>query len=314
MRVYRNIEEVNRESKTIISVGTFDGVHAAHRSIITKVTGLGRQNNARSFIVTFHPHPQEVLKSKAPGIKLLTTTGEKLSILQSLGIENVLLINFTEEFSKTSPEDFYENLIYGKIGIEHLVVGFDHLFGHNREGDFDALLQYGRELGFTVDRVDEIDVNGDKVSSSKIRKYLTEGVIEKANRLLGYEYGLSGTVVVGDKIGRELGYPTANISPDYANKLVPADGVYCVRVSYGSGKFFGMMNIGFRPTLTNGTKWVAEVNIFNFEKEIYGEKLSVNFLTKLRDEKRFGSKDELVQQINSDKENSIKYLRQNKLM
>jgi riboflavin kinase/FMN adenylyltransferase len=314
MRVFRNIEEVNRDRRTVISVGTFDGVHTAHRSILAKVTGLSRQNNARSFIVTFHPHPQEVLKTKIPDIKLLTTTEEKLFIFQSLGIENVLLINFTEEFSETSPKDFYENLVYGKIGIEHLVVGFDHLFGHNREGDFNSLLQYGRALGFTVDRIDEVDVNGDKVSSSKIRKYLSEGAIEKANRLLGYEYSLSGTVVAGDKIGRELGYPTANILPDYANKLVPADGVYCVRVSYGGEKFFGMMNIGFRPTLTDGTKWIAEVNIFGFGRDIYGEKLSVNFITRLRGEEKYTSKDALVRQITTDKGNSLKYLKQNKLL
>ena len=314
MRVFRKIEEVTRDSKTIISVGTFDGVHAAHRRILAEVVKLSKLNNARSFIVTFHPHPQEVLKTKKPGIKLLTTTEEKLAMLNQLGIENVLLIEFTEEFSKTSARDFYEKVIFSKAGIEHLVVGYDHLFGCNREGDFHALMQYGRELDFTVDRVEEIDINGDKVSSSKIRKYLMEGAIEKANRLLGYEYGLSGTVVEGDKMGRELGYPTANIQTGTVSKLVPGDGVYCVRVKYAGKQYYGMMNIGFRPTLTQGIKWVAEVNIFGFDMNIYGEHLSVNFLTKLRDEEKFNSKEELIQYIRIDKDNSQKYLKQNNLI
>lgn len=309
MQVYRDFSELKRNDLTVISIGTFDGVHCAHRQILDKVLELSKSNNARSFIVTFHPHPQEVLKNKTPEIKLLTTTEEKLNLLEEIGIENVLVINFTEEFSKTHARDFYKNIIYSRIGVHDLVVGYDHMFGRNREGDFNTLTELGSGFKFRVHRVEEIDVDGVKVSSTNIRHALAEGNVEKANRLLGHKYGFEGLVVVGDKNGRTLGFPTANVEPTASNKLIPGDGVYCVKVTIGKDVFYGMMNIGFRPTLTKGIKKVMEIYIFDFNKDIYGEKIYINFLKRLRSEIKFASKEELTEQLNKDKEQSLNYLK-----
>lgn len=313
MNVFKSVHDVKHYTESVISIGTFDGVHNAHRKIIEKVLTLSDENKSRSFLVTFDPHPQEILKSKTPDIQLLTTTEEKLRIFELLGIENVLVINFTKEFSNTSAKDFYRGIIFAKIGIKHLVVGYDHLFGRNREGDFSTLKQISEVLGFENHRVAEIDIDGLPVSSSRIRKHLLEGDIESANRLLGYEYGLEGKVTQGDKVGQQLGYPTANILPSKANKVFPKDGVYVIRIQHENKSYFGMMNIGVRPTLTEGKKRIAEANIFNFDKNVYGETLRVSFITKLRNEVKFSCKEELISQINNDRDNTFKYINENKL-
>lgn len=309
MQIYRDFTSLQRNDSTVISIGTFDGVHCAHREILRKVLELSKEKSARSFIVTFDPHPQEVLKNKSPDIKLLTTTAEKLNLLEEIGIENVLIIKFTAEFSKTHAKDFYKDIIYSKTGISDLVVGYDHVFGRDREGDFGTLQELGDELNFIVHRVEEIDIDGIKVSSTHIRHFLAEGNVEKANRLLGHKYGFEGIVVSGDKAGKTLGYPTANVEPTAQNKLIPSDGVYCVKISLGGEILYGMMNIGFRPTLTEGMQKVMEVNIFDFDRDIYGEKIYIYFLTRLRSEIKFKSKDELINQLNKDKEQSLNYLK-----
>lgn len=305
MNIYTDINEVPKDKNTVLSVGTFDGVHRAHRHIIEKITGIAGRD-FRSFIITFDPHPQEVLRTKVPELKLLTTTDEKLALLNSLRIENVLVIKFTMEFSKTSARDFYEKLVFEKIGLRDLVVGYDHGFGHDREGDLKMLYELGGELRFNVHRVEEIDVKGAPVSSTRIRKYLVDGKIENANELLGYDYSFEGVVAEGDKQGRTLGFPTVNIKPLAANKVMPKDGVYSVRVNINSETYYGMMNIGYRPTLTEGTRKIIEINIFDFDKDVYGEKISISFLKRLRDEVKFSSKDELIQQLNNDKEEILK--------
>ncbi len=309
MQVFRDFISLQRNDLTVITLGTFDGVHCAHREILKKVLELSKEKSARSFIVTFDPHPQEVLKNKSPDIKILTTTAEKLKLFEEIGIQNVLIIKFTEEFSKTHAKDFYKDIIYSKTGICDLVIGYDHVFGRNREGDFGTLQELGKELNFSVHRVEEIDIDGIKVSSTNIRHFLAEGDVEKANRLLGHKYGFEGIIVDGDKQGRTLGYPTANVEPSALNKLIPGDGVYCVKISLGNEMHYGMMNIGFRPTLTEGIKKVMEVNIFDFNKDIYGEKIYIYFLTRLRSEVKFNSKDELLNQLGKDKEQSINYLK-----
>jgi riboflavin kinase/FMN adenylyltransferase len=308
MTIFRNIDDIIRDDSTIISVGTFDGVHYAHRQVIKKVLNLASEHGARSFIVTFDPHPQEVLKNKTPDIKLLNTTPEKLKLFEELGIENVLVIKFTHEFSKTTAREFYENLIYSKIGIRSLVVGYDHGFGRGREGDFQMLKKLGEEFSFSVNRVDEIDINSTKVSSTNIRHFLTEGNVENANSLLGYLYSFEAMVIHGDNIGRELGFPTANLTPLTENKVIPGNGVYAVKVELNGTEYNGMMNIGFRPTVSEDSKRVIEVNILDFSAEIYGNKLAVSFVRRLRDEKKFGSKNELIEQIKIDREQTLKIL------
>ncbi len=308
MVVYGNFDDIKRNNATIISVGTFDGIHWAHRQVINKVLDLALKDEARSFLITFDPHPQEILKNKTPEIKLLTTTAEKLKLFEELGVENVLVIKFTEEFSKTVARAFYENLIYRKIGISHLVVGYDHGFGRNREGDLQVLKGLGTEFGFRVHRVDEIDINNTKVSSTNIRHFLLEGKIEKANSLLGYLYGFNAKVIKGDKLGRELGFPTANLELTAKNKVIPGNGVYAVKVELEGKEYNGMMNVGYRPTVTENSELFIEVNILEFSGQIYDKILTIRFVKRLRDEMKFGSKDELVNQIKKDQEQTLKIL------
>lgn len=308
MNVYYKAESIIRNNKTAITIGTYDGVHLAHRKVIRKVLELAEEKNLRSFIVTFEPHPQEVLKSKTPDIKLLSSIEERLDLFEQMGVGNVLVIRFTEEFSKQHPREFYEKYIAGRIGISDLIIGYDHLFGVNREGDFNTLLELGKEFGFNVHRVEEIDVEGKPVSSTRIRAALAEGKIEEARKLLGYDYSFDGIVVEGDKVGRSIGYPTVNLKPVKANKVMPMEGIYCVRLILDDAVYYGMMYHGFRPTLTEGLRRALEVHIFDFDKQIYGDKIKVSFLTRLRDDKKFATKQELIEQINKDKENSLKYL------
>jgi len=308
MEIFRNIDDIQHNDSTIISVGTFDGVHRAHRAVINKILSLASKNKSRSFIVTFDPHPQEILKNRTPDIKLLSSTAEKLRLFEELGIENVLVLNFTLEFSKTTAREFYEKLIVAKIGIHDLVVGYDHGFGRNREGDFQMLLEMGNEFNFSVHRVDEIDIDNIKVSSTNIRHLLNEGNIHEANSLLGYLYGFEANVIGGDKIGRELGFPTANLKPIVDNKVIPGNGVYAVKVELDGNDYNGMMNIGFRPTVTEDSDRVIEVNILDFEGDIYNRNISVYFVTRLRDEIKFNSKNDLIKQIKIDREQTKKIL------
>lgn len=312
MNVYRDIVEVKREKNTVLTIGTYDGLHMAHRQIVNEVIEISKSIKGRSFIVTFEPHPQEVLKNKTPDIKLLTSLEEKLRLLETAGVENVLVIKFTEEFSKTPPKEFYEKYIYGGIGVSDIVIGYDHLFGRNREGDIDTLKSLSGEYGFKVHRVEEIDIEGKPVSSTRIRHALAEGKVEEANRLLGYEFGFDGIVVEGDKIGRSIGYPTVNLKPMKENKVMPNEGIYCVSVIHNGTKYYGMMYHGFRPTLTEGIKRALEVHIFDFDKMIYGDKITIGFLKRLRSDKKFESKEELIAQIDKDKEDSLKFLQVNR--
>jgi riboflavin kinase/FMN adenylyltransferase len=316
MNVFRDISEVTHDTKTAVTLGTYDGLHLAHRQVIDKVTSLAKQKGLRSFIVTFEPHPQEVLKNKTPDIKLLTAIDEKLRLFEAAGVENVLVIKFTEEFSKTEARGFYEKYIAGGIGLSDLVIGYDHLFGRNREGSFETLKSLGNEFGFEIHRVEEIDVEGKPISSTRIRHALAEGNIEEANKLLGYEYGFDGIVVEGDKVGRTIGYPTVNLKPVKENKVMPKEGIYCVRVIHNNTEYYGMMYHGFRPTLSEGIKRALEVHIFDFNSNVYGEDITISFLTRLRDDMKFSGKDELIAQIDKDKEDSLKYineLRKNKI-
>jgi riboflavin kinase/FMN adenylyltransferase len=314
MKVYKDLSEIRRNENSVVTIGTFDGFHLAHREIINRVVAIKDESkqkgiNARSFIVTFEPHPQEVLKSKTPDIKLLTAIDEKLRLFEDAGIENVLVIRFTEEFSKTNAKEFYEKYIYGGIGISDLVVGYDHLFGHDREGSFQTLIELGKTYNFNVHRVEEIDIDGKPVSSTRIRAALAGGKIEEANRLLGHEFGFDGIVVEGDKVGRTIGYPTVNLKPVKENKVMPNEGIYCVRVIHSGKEYYGMMYHGFRPTLSEGIKRALEVHIFDFDKIIYGEKLNIHFLTRIRDDKKFDSKEELIKQIDNDKEFSLNFIK-----
>lgn len=306
MKIVRTGDEINYDKKSVITVGTFDGVHLGHKEILKVLNVVKENKGLRSVVVTFEPHPQIVLKNKDKDIKILSTTEEKLEIFKSSGIDLVYIINFTKEFSLTSAEDFYKSYLIDSIGISDLVLGYDHMFGKNREGNFDLLSEISGKFQFNVDKVNEFTLNGEHISSTVIRKLLLSGEIEKANEMLGREYELSGTVVEGFKKGRELGYPTANIKPDSEYKLLPKNGIYAVTVEVQGESFSGMMSIGKNPTVSDSEDIKIEVNIFNFDRDIYEKKIKINFLSYIREEKKFETLDELVSAMKKDKEVSLK--------
>lgn len=308
MNIFKKIDEIKHDKNTILTVGTFDGFHLAHRQIINKMISLSKEKNLRSFLITFEPHPQIILRNKIPDIKLLTTLDEKLRLFENAGIENVLVINFTEEFSKTSSREFFEKYIYSGIGISDLVLGYDHLFGHNREGSYETLKELSKIYNFNIHKVDEIDIDGKPISSTRIRKALAEGNTEEANKLLGYEYSFDGIVVEGDKVGRSIGYPTINMKMLTENKVLPKEGIYCVKLKFNNNIYYGMMYHGFRPTLSEGTIRALEIHIFDFNKTVYGELFTIYFIKRLRDDMKFNTKEELIAQINNDKVQSLKII------
>jgi riboflavin kinase / FMN adenylyltransferase len=299
--------EYNRNS--VLTVGTFDGIHLGHKKIISDLLKIKIEKNLRSVIVTFDPHPQFILRNKNTTIKLLSTTEEKLQEFEKLGIDLVYILNFTKEFSEISAEDFYRHYLIENTGLTDIVFGYDHNFGRNREGNYDTLKDFSKKFGIEVHKVDEFKINGYKVNSSTIREFLSEGEVEKAVYILGHNYYLTGNVVYGDRRGSTIGFPTANVKPLSEYKLVPKNGVYFVSAEVKGKKYFGMMNIGKRPTIAEQSEIFLEVNIFDFDDNIYGENIKIDFIKYLREEKKFGSLDELVQQLNRDKETCKKLIK-----
>jgi riboflavin kinase / FMN adenylyltransferase len=299
-----------REENSAVTVGTFDGVHAGHRVLINQVIESAKSINGRSVIVTFHPHPREIISPGKAGIKLLSTLEERRQLLSEIGINEMIVIPFNRDFSLLSSEEFVRNVIWEKIGVKEFVIGYDHQFGRNREGTIETVEALGKELGFDVKVVSRQEVGNKTVSSSAIRKALQEqGDVKLASKLLERPYLLNGTVVHGDSRGREIGYPTANIKPEHPNKAIPKNGVYAVRVKIENGFYNGMMNIGIRPTF-DGTVETLEVHIFDFDRDIYGNTIQVHFIDRIRDEKKFTGQDELVQQLRQDKIKSKEILKE----
>ncbi len=309
MKIYHSLEDFTRLPNAIVTSGTFDGVHVGHQKILHRLKEISSKNKGETVVITFWPHPQMVLHPENNSLKLLNTFEEKAALLKKEGIQHLLRIEFTKEFSHISSLDFIQKILVATIGTKTLVIGYDHRFGHNREGSFEQLKLNSSNYGFDVEEIPRQDVDHISVSSSKIRQALEKNDIETANHLLGKPYSLTGLVVKGDQLGRKLGYPTANIEIDSRHKLIPADGIYAVSVNHENQFYKGMLYIGSRPTL-NGTKRVIEVNIFNFNKEIYGELLTVHFHKYLRGDKKFDGLESLQQQLHLDKEETIKILEQ----
>jgi len=306
MVIYRNLDKSHYDKKSIVTVGTFDGIHLGHREIISKINELKKQGGFRSVVVTFDPHPQLILKNKSDGIKLLSTTEEKIDTFDKLGIDVLYVLEFTRGLAETHAEEFLEKYLVNGIGLSHLVLGFDHSFGKNREGNFETISSLTSRYGFEVHKVEEF--KGDtSINSTTIRKMLLDGEVEHAAKLLGSDYSFEGTVVQGDRRGSTIGFPTANLRVDDAHKLIPKNGVYAVKVDVGGITRNGMMNIGNRPTVSEGNDIFIEVNIFDFDKDIYGSKIRVHARKYLRGERKFGSVDELIAQLKKDKENSINF-------
>ena len=309
MKVIRNIREIEYDKKTAVSVGTFDGVHSGHRKIIDKLNSVRDSKGLRSVLITFDPHPQIVLKNRAKDIRILSTLEEKLEIFSQLNIDITYVINFTKDFANTTADDFYRNYLIDKIGLNDLVLGYDHMFGKNREGNYDTLKELSAKYEFTVDRVDEYKPDDFHISSSVLRELLSaEGNVKKAAIILGRNYSIEGTVVEGKKLGRELGYPTANIKIPDEFKLIPAIGIYAVEVILNGNTYSGMMSIGRNPTVTDDKSIKLEVNIFDFNDDIYGEKIKIGFIDRIREEIKFENIDKLRSQLHSDKKISLEIL------
>jgi len=305
MQVFDSIKNLTKNKNTILTLGTFDGIHPGHLKIINKLVDCSKEKGCRNVVITFYPHPRTVLSS-GNDIKMLTTQVERKNLLEKQGVENFLTINFTKEFSALTAEEFiYEYLING-IGLSEIVLGHDHHFGKGRSGNVELLKKIGAKEGFSVTTVDAFYINNEVVSSTKIRNALSEGALKRANNLLGRNYSFSGTVISGDKRGRGLGYPTANIKLSSQEKLLPAIGIYAVRVLLENENHFGLLSIGKRPTFYNSGEIVTEVYIYNFDREIYGKEVTVEMVEYLRGEEKFNSAEELINQMNKDKENGLK--------
>ena len=305
MQVFNSIKDLTKNKNTILTLGTFDGIHPGHLKIINKLVDCSKEKGCRNVVITFYPHPRTVLSS-GNDIKMLTTQVERKNLLEKQGVENFLTINFTKEFSALTAEEFiYEYLING-IGLSEIVLGHDHHFGKGRSGNVELLKKIGAKEGFSVTTVDAFYINNEVVSSTKIRNALSEGALKRANNLLGRNYSFSGTVISGDKRGRGLGYPTANIKLSSQEKLLPAIGIYAVRVLLENENHFGLLSIGKRPTFYNSGEIVTEVYIYNFDREIYGKEVTVEMVEYLRGEEKFNSAEELINQMNKDKENGLK--------
>jgi riboflavin kinase/FMN adenylyltransferase len=308
MIVARSLDELKKERGSVVTVGTFDGVHLAHQEIVREVVQRARMTGGRSIVITFDPHPKEIVRSARGPVSLLTTVDERIALLSPLGVDVLFVIEFTYEFSQLTSREFYARYLVNGTGVSEVVVGYDHMFGHNREGTIQELMKMGKEFDFSVFAFHPYTVNGEVVSSTQVRRALAAGNVEKAASLLGREYSLQGMVVKGDGRGKTLGYPTANIRPDSERKQIPARGVYLVIVTFRGANFFGMMNIGIRPTVSNTLQEIVEVHLFDFAEDIYGEKLTVTFVKKLRDEQKFASIEDLVRQLGSDKAKSLKLI------
>ena len=316
-QIFRRLEEVQRDSNSVITVGTFDGLHRGHQEIVRALKKEARARQGSTTVVTFDPHPQVVLqRPDKPPVQILTTTEEKIALLQRENVDRILVIPFTPEFSRLSSENFVRAILCQRLGLQEMVVGHDHGFGKNREGDFVTLQRLGAELGFAVHEVPPFELGGVTLSSTKIREALLNGEVEKAAEYLGRQYALRGIVVRGDERGRTLGFPTANLQPPDDHKLTPANGVYAVWVEMTSSvaarhpagkKYPAMLNIGQRPTFGKLTRTI-EAHLLDFSGDLYGATLTIHFAARLRHEQKFDSPQALMAQLQRDKEASAMIL------
>ena len=301
MIVARSLGELNNERNSVVTVGTFDGVHRAHQEIVREVVHRARMKEGRSVVVTFDPHPKEVVGKFKEPIQLLTTIEERVELLASQNVDILLVLEFTLAFSQQSSREFYERYLVQGTGVSEVVVGYDHMFGRNREGSIEELIQLGQQFDFSVFAIHPYTVHGEVVSSTQVRRAIAEGNVERAKAFLGRDYSLRGTVVKGDERGRTIGYPTANILPESRKKMIPENGVYLVGATLEGVNYFGMMNIGVRPTVSDSNLRTVEVHLLDFSETIYGKNLTVTFLKKLRNEQKFSSLQELVAKLDRDK-------------
>jgi riboflavin kinase / FMN adenylyltransferase len=293
----------------VVTLGIFDGVHRGHRALLEVLVNRAKELNGDSVVITFSPHPRLVLEKEGSDLSFLTSMEEKCMHLENAGIGHLVILEFSRRFSEIPACDFVRDVLVQKIGIRHLVIGYNHRFGRQGEGDFSTVKHCSESFGFGIEKMKGLRTRDGIISSSLIRRALLDGRIEDANRWLGYQYSLTGTIVEGKKIGRVLGFPTANIRPVFRYKLIPANGVYAVRVGLDGILYPGMLSIGSNPTVNrDSTARTIEVNILNFSGNIYGKEITLFFHKKLRDEIRFENTGQLMKQMELDKQNTIRLL------
>lgn len=308
MVVHEGYENLNLV-KPVVTLGIFDGVHRGHRALLDCLVSRAREVKGESVVITFFPHPRQVLDQNKADLSFLTTMEEKKTLLENANIDHLIVIEFNNKFSTIIACDFIKEVLVGKIGTKHLIIGYNHHFGRRGEGDFSTISQCAKSLDFIVEQVQGFHTQEGAISSSLIREALLKGRLDEANKLLGYPYTVSGTIVKGRQIGRSIGFPTANIKPDNEFKLIPAHGVYAVEVMLGEIKHAGMLSVGSNPTVNNDTgKRSIEVNILNFDEDIYGKTISVLFRKRLRDEIKFENTEQLAKQMEQDKSDTLRLL------
>ncbi|WP_445456581.1 bifunctional riboflavin kinase/FAD synthetase [Flavobacterium sp. HNIBRBA15423] len=299
MNIFNSISSFTTKKKTIVTIGTFDGVHIGHKKVLQKLHNLAIEKDAESVLLTFFPHPRMVLQQDLD-IKLLNTIEEKKELISEFEINHLIIHPFDLEFSRLTAEDFVKTILVDQLNICSIIIGYDHRFGRNRTATIDDLIEFGTKYNFDVQQITAKEIDEIAISSTKIRNALLEGDIETANTFLGYNYTLSGLVIEGKKIGRTINFPTANIKIDEEYKLIPQNGVYIVSVEINKSTYFGMMNIGTNPTISDSSQSI-EVHIFDFNQSIYNQNIKICFLERIRDEEKYTSLDELKKQLEKDK-------------
>ncbi|MDG1350552.1 MAG: bifunctional riboflavin kinase/FAD synthetase [Crocinitomicaceae bacterium] len=302
MRIYKGIDELGEFKNSVVTIGTFDGVHKGHQKILSRLNKLADEISGESILFTFYPHPRMVVFPDNHNLKLIQTIDEKIDSLEKLGLDNLIIYPFTKAFSRLTAFEFVRDILVEKLKVKTLVIGYDHQFGRNREGDLEFLKETAKIFDFKVEEISAEEVQEVNVSSTKIRQSLLEGDIEKTNGFLGRPFRYSGVVVEGQKIGRTIGFPTANIEIKNQHKILPKDGVYAVRVQIGGALIDGMMNIGMNPTVLakESLEKKVEVHLFDFNTEVYGEHVAVFLYRYIRKEKTFSNLEALKSQLNDD--------------
>jgi riboflavin kinase/FMN adenylyltransferase len=306
VKLFQSINNYLSSKKTIITIGTFDGIHIGHRKILNKIIQSAHEVNCESLVLTFFPHPRMILQEDST-VKLLNSMDEKIGLLQEIGIDNLIIHPFDKEFSQLTAEKFVKNILVDKLQIQKIIIGYDHRFGKNRTADINDLLHFGKKYRFEVEQISAQEIDAIAVSSTKIRNALAAGTISLANEYLGYNYYFSGIVVKGNQLGRTIGFPTANILIKEDYKLIPKKGVYLVKSIIKGDFVYGIMNIGIRPTL-NGTNQTIEVHYLDFDEDLYEQQLTVEVLEFIRAEQKFDSLEILKNQIQKDKEKSLTFI------
>ncbi|WP_167613990.1 bifunctional riboflavin kinase/FAD synthetase [Maribellus sediminis] len=309
MKIHYSLDNFDARSP-VVTIGTFDGLHKGHQLILNKLKALAAEKNGETVVFTFYPHPRVVTAPDESSLRLLTTKDEKTELFRKQGIDHLVIYPFDKAFAALSYAEFVKQILVDKMHTKCLVVGYDHKFGKNREGGFEYLQACAEKYGFEIEKLDALSVEGENISSTLIRAALQSGDIKKANHYFGHEFTLHGTVVEGKQVGRKMGFPTANIEASDKYKIIPGYGVYAVKVELDGRKHKGMLNIGTRPTFNkNADNRSIEVNIFDLSEDIYGKKITISFVAKIREEQKFPGINALIEQLKLDRESALEILK-----